>query len=86
MAQGSVALSEATRALTVPSPASDWETRWNWSAVPQMSPPPPCTLQTLPARPWLPASSGPPMSAHAHPAGQPPVVACVWDVLRPRAS
>jgi hypothetical protein len=32
---------ETTSALTVPSPVSDCESKWNWSEVPVMSEPPP---------------------------------------------
>src|SRR5206468_6848945 len=58
------------RALTVPSPASGCDTKWNWSPVPQMSPPPPCTVQVEPFRDCVPAGVAPPTSAHVHPLGQ----------------
>ena len=38
-------ISETTCALAVPSLARAWEMRRNWSDVPQMSPPPPWTVQ-----------------------------------------
>jgi hypothetical protein len=41
---------ETTWALTLPSAAKDWETKWNWSAVPQISLPEAVTVQVPPFR------------------------------------
>src|SRR3989440_5632861 len=57
------------RALTLPWAASVCETKGNWSAVPQMSLPPPWIVQVPPLRDWLPAGKGYPIS----PQLQPPV-------------
>src|SRR5437660_2594554 len=70
-AHGSVALCAVTRAVTGPSPASGCETRWNWSLVPQMSPPPPWTVQVpLASSVWAPAGVAPPTSVQLQPLGQ----------------
>src|SRR2546430_17700612 len=59
-----------TRALAVPSPATFCDSKRNWSPVPQMSPPPPCTVQLPLSSDWVPAGVAPPISAHVHPLGQ----------------
>jgi hypothetical protein len=60
-----------TRAVTVPSAASGCQAKWNWSLVPQMSPPPPWTVHVAPFTDCVPAGVAPPTSAHVHPDGQP---------------
>src|ERR1041385_8061313 len=72
LAQPSVLVCAVTRALTVPSPGSGCETNRNWSLVPQMSPPPPCTVHVPPFSDWVPAGVAPPTSAHVHPLGHAP--------------
>src|SRR5437660_4999195 len=61
-----------TRAVTVASPATGSVARWNWSLVPQMSPPPPRTVRVVPLTVCEPAGIALPTSAHVHPPGQPP--------------
>src|SRR5579863_7729451 len=59
-------------AVTDPSAGNDWDTKWNESAVPQMSPPPPTSVQVpLDSVSW-PAGSAPPMSVHVHTPGHTP--------------
>src|SRR5215472_12901474 len=71
LAQGLVADWEVTRAVTGPSPAIDCEMKWNWSLVPQMSPPPPWTVQVPgPSSVWAPAGTAPPTSVQVQPFGQ----------------
>src|SRR5215471_2276978 len=70
LAQGSVLAWDSTRALTVTSPVTGCEAKWNWSEVPQMSPPPPCTVQVPPVTVWPPAGVAPPTSAQVQPPGQ----------------
>src|SRR5215472_7659296 len=71
LAHGSVADWDVTRAVTEPSPASDCETKWNWSLVPQMSPPPPWTVHVpAPSTVWAPAGVAPPTSVQVQPFGQ----------------
>src|SRR5258706_7428368 len=69
LAQPSVLVCEVTCALAAPSPGRFWESKWNWSAVPQMSPPAPCTVQTPFVTSCVPASAGLPMSWQVQPAG-----------------
>src|SRR5262249_58629111 len=72
LAHGSVLTTEATRATMVPSPVSAWLAKLNWSDAPQMSRPPPLTVQLWPSGDDAdPAFPGPPTSASAHPAGTP---------------
>ena len=59
-----------TWAVTVPSAARVWLTRWKESAVSQMSPPPPLTDQVEPVSVCWPAGNGPPMSEQVQPVGQ----------------
>src|ERR1041385_5272783 len=61
-----------TRALTVPSAATFCDAKRNWSAEPQMSPPPPWTVHVPPLVVCVPAGGAPPMSWHTHRAGQGP--------------
>src|SRR2546429_8837288 len=63
-----------SRALTLPLAASACETKWNWSAVPQMSLPPPWIVQVRPLRDWLPAGYGYPISPQLQPPVQ--IVGC----------
>src|SRR5260221_13713343 len=72
LAQPSVLVCEVTCALAPPSPGRFWESKWNWSAVPQMSPPAPCTVQTPFATSCVPARAGLPMSWQVQPAGAAP--------------
>ena len=60
---------DAMWALMLPVPASDCEMRWNASVLPQMSPPPPWTVQVFPLVDWLPAGVGLPMSEQVHAVG-----------------
>ncbi len=60
-------------AVTEPSAARVWFTRWKASAVVQMSPPPPTSDQVpLVDRLSWPGGRAPPMSLQLHPAGQTP--------------
>ncbi len=62
-----------TWAATVPSPVRVCAAKWKESAVPQMSPPPPTSVQVPPGdRLSEPAGRAPPMSAQLHPDGQRP--------------
>src|SRR5438128_1081715 len=70
LAHGSVLVCETTRALSVPSAASACQTKWNSSAVLQMSPPPPWMVQVPLLSTWLPTGVGLPMSAQVQPLGQ----------------
>ena len=72
MAHGEVADCERTRAVTDRSPRAVRQMERNWLAVPQMSSPPPVTLQIPPATLWLPGRAGEPMSAQCQPGGQTP--------------
>jgi hypothetical protein len=72
LAQGLVFVSDVTCALMLPSPASGCETNWNWSAEPWMSLPAPCMVHFPVLNDALPASAGPPTSAHVHGDEQPP--------------
>src|SRR5215469_8588538 len=76
LAHSLVLACETTRALTIPSPASGCQAKWNWSAVrvPPMSTPPPWTVQVVLARLWPPVAAGLPMSAQFQPFGH--VVGC----------
>src|SRR5262249_46197921 len=61
----------ATRATMMPSPVSAWLAKLNWSDPPQMSAPPPLTVQLWPSGDDAdPACTGPPTSASVHPAGR----------------
>ncbi len=71
LAHGSVACCAVTCALTVPSLLSVCQAKWNASAVPQMSPPPPISFQVPELVSWSwPGGSAPPMSAQVHAAEQ----------------
>ena len=70
LAQGDVSVWEVTWALTVPSPAKVWLTKWKASDVPKMSPPPPLIDQVEPVSVCWPAGRAPPMSEHVQPVGQ----------------
>src|ERR1700686_652011 len=74
-----VLLSEARRALSVPSPGKEWKMYRNESAGSQMSPPPAWMVHAPPARFCAPAGVAPPISVQFHaamqmPAGCRPVV------------
>src|SRR4030088_2885600 len=70
LAHGSLLPWATTLALTAPFPASGCETRWNWSAVPQMSPPPPSTVHVPLTSTWSPDGVAPPASPQLQPPGQ----------------
>ena len=61
---------ESRRALTVPLPVSGWLRKRKLSDVPQMSPPPPWTVQLLPTTYCAPAGIGAPTSWQVQPVGQ----------------
>src|SRR5258708_37977234 len=70
LAHGSLLPCATTLALTPPFPARGWETRWNWSAVPQMSPPPPSIVHVPLTSTWSPDGVAPPTSAQLQLPGQ----------------
>src|SRR5215472_12585942 len=70
LAHPSVFVWEVTRALTLPSPGRFVPAKWNWSDVPQMSPPAPWIVHVPLLSDWVPAGVGLPMSAQLHPLGQ----------------
>ena len=57
-AHGLVLPWESTRTLIVPSVGRGWLSNRNWSELPQMSLPPPSTVQLLPITYWLPLGIG----------------------------
>src|SRR5579863_7808179 len=61
---------EKTRAVMLPSAARGCHTKWNASALPQISEPPPVTLHVLPCRSWAPSGVAAPMSAQLQAVGQ----------------
>ena len=69
-AQALVFVWESMRALIAPLPVSGSLKRRKLSDVPQMSPPPPWTVQLLPTTYWAPAGIGAPMSWQVQPVGQ----------------
>src|ERR1700682_1233351 len=56
----------------VPSADAGLERKRNWSLTPQMSPPPPCTVQMPLTTFWPPAGVAPPMSLQPQPTGHRP--------------
>lgn len=58
LAQTSVLVWDTTRAVMLPSPLSGVWPYWNWSPAPQMSAPPPVTVQASSAPVVEPASAG----------------------------
>src|SRR5208282_2563343 len=69
---GSLFCKVSTRAIIVPSPVQLVLQELNWSAVFQMSEPPPVTVHKPLVQPAEPAKPGEPMSASLHPGGKYP--------------
>src|SRR5688572_27727272 len=72
----------ATRAVIVPSPLSDWYTKWNSSKLSQMSAPEAFTVKVPPEWDALPAMPTLPMSRFCHGDGsEPPGKSRAWGTI-----